>query len=403
MATVKFILRKDKKNERGLAPIYAQYIHKEAKGLIATHKKVEPKHWNKVQGKVKGIDASGINGSLDTIRGRIGKIANELDENDIEPTPFRVKDAYYKKQKDKLPEAELTRSIIFQWKDYLNSRRNTIKARTYSNQFNSIEALENWLNDEKTSQLRPEQFTFKHLTKWQNYLSKDHSPNTVAKRLKHLKAFLKYYQELGGQTGLNLVKIKYKETEGVKIYLTVEELKTFQNAEVKGRQEQIRDLFVLQCNTGLRISDLKRLDKNISGNRIVITTKKTGTNIEIPISPTIREILEKYSYQLPQIPEQKINLGIKDIYKICFPENKIQIRKGADFETFFKWELISSHDAIRTFITLSAEKGMTVSAISKITGKSIPVLLKHYLSQSQKVADQEMEKAWGVSPLKVAK
>jgi hypothetical protein len=30
-------------------------------------------------------------------------------------------------------------------------------------------------------------------------------------------------------------------------------------------------------------------------------------------------------------------------------------------------------------------------------------LLKHYLSQSQKVADQEMEKAWGVSPLKVAK
>ena len=78
------------------------------------------------------------------------------------------------------------------------------------------------------------------------------------------------------------------------------------------------------------------------------------------------------------------------------------MRQGNDFETVYKWELISTHDAIRTFITLSAERGMNVSSISKITGKTIPVLLKHYLSQSQKVADLEMEKAWGASPLRIA-
>ncbi|MCC6837804.1 MAG: phage integrase SAM-like domain-containing protein, partial [Bacteroidia bacterium] len=317
-------------------------------------------------------------------------------------------------------EAELTRSIIFQWWDFLNSRKNTIKALTYSNQRNSIEALEGWLKAEKIESLRPEQFTVKHLTKWQDHLNQVYSSNTVAKRLKHFKAFLRYYQELGGRTGLQLTKIKYRETEGVKIYLTEEELKTFQNAKVKGinsinvkrgakdetvyvNLEQVRDLFMLQCNTGLRISDLKRVDKNITGSRIAITTKKTGVNIEIPISPTIRAILEKYKYQLPAISEQKINDGIKAIYKICFPGNKIQIRKGNDFESVHKWKLISSHDGIRTFITISAERGMTVSAISKITGKTIPVLLKHYLSQSQKVADLEMEKAWGSSPLRIAK
>jgi hypothetical protein len=79
---------------------------------------------------------------------------------------------------------------------------------------------------------------------------------------------------------------------------------------------------------------------------------------------------------LPQVTEQKINDGIKAIYKICFPKNKIQVRLGNDFETVYKWELISTHDAIRTFITLSAERGMTVSAISKINGKFIPVLFK---------------------------
>lgn len=116
----------------------------------------------------------------------------------------------------------------------------------------------------------------------------------------------------------------------------------------------------------------------------------------------MRAILEKYKYQLPQVSEQKINDGIKAIYKMCFPKNSIHVRKGNEFETVFKWELISTHDAIRTFITLSAERGMTVSGISKITGKTIPVLIKHYLSQSQKVADKEMEMAWGSSPLRIA-
>ncbi|MBX2962163.1 MAG: phage integrase SAM-like domain-containing protein [Cyclobacteriaceae bacterium] len=421
MATVKFILRKDKKNASGLAPVYAQYIHLEGKTLFATGKKVEPKFWDKNQGKVKRHEeALSINSFLKSFARKIEKIADTLKDQDIEPIHSRVSTAYYEAQKAKLPETELTRSIIFQWKDYLNSRKNSIKALTYSNQRNSIEALEEWLKAEKLEGLRPEQFTLRHLTKWQDYLNKDHSGNTVAKRLKHFKAFLKYYQELGGHSPVKLTQIKYKETEGVKIYLTEEELEAFKDAPVKGinslkvqrsgktetvyvNLEHVRDLFVLQCNTGLRISDLKRLDKNIKGNRVAIENKKTGKKVEIPITPAIRAILEKYKYKLPEISEQKINDGIKEIYRICFPKNKIQVREGEGFKTVHTWTLISSHDAIRTFITLSAERGMSVSAISTITGKTIPVLLKHYLSQSQKFAEKEMEKAWGYSPLKIAR
>jgi integrase len=426
MATVKFIIRsKDREKRNEPALIFAQYTHRIGKDyssvLFSTGKKIEPKFWNKDKGRVKTHEkADSLNKFLNQFDSKLINVATDLQNKEIEPIPARVKDAFKEVEKAKLPEADLTRSIISQWRDYLNSRKNSVKALTHSNQRNSLEALESFLQAQKIESLRPESFTIKHLTKFQDYLNEKLASNTVAKRLKHFKAFLKYYQELVGQTGLNLAKIKYKETEGVKIYLTEEELEIFQDAPVKDitsvqvrrggkvetvyvNLEQVRDLFILQCNTGLRISDLKRVDQNIKGNKIVITTKKTGVNIEIPISPTVRAILEKYKYQLPQISEQKINDGIKAIYKICFPKNKIQVRKGNDFETIHKWELISTHDAIRTFITLSAERGMTVSAISKITGKTIPVLLKHYLSQSQKVADLEMEKAWGASPLRIAK
>lgn len=421
MATIKFILSLEKKNVNGEAPIFAQYKHLDGKTLFSTGKRIEPKYWDKVQGKVKRHEsASTLNKYLNKFSTRINDIVTNLQNKDIEPTHNRVKDVFIAEKLEKLPEAEFSRSIINQWTDYLNSRANSIKPQTSSNQRNSLEALQGWLKKERVESLRPEQFTLKHLTKYQDYLNECLASNTVAKRLKHLKAFLKYHQELGGKVGLNLNKIKYKETEGVKIYLTEEELESFYRASVSeinsikvfrgGKNETIyvnlghvQDMFILQCNTGLRISDLKRLDKNISRNKIVIKTKKTGIDIEIPINPTVREILEKYKYKLPQVTEQKFNDGIKAIYKICFPKNTLQVRKGNEFETIHNWELISSHDAIRTFITLSAERGVSVSSISKITGKSIPVLLKHYLSQSQKVAEKEMEKAWGSSPLRIAK
>lgn len=417
------IFDEKKRNEPAL--IFAQYTHRIGKDyssvLFSTGKKIEPKYWNEEKGRVKTHEkADSINRFLNRFDSKLSNVATDLQNKEIEPIPVKVKEAFKENEKARLPEVELTRSILHQWRDYLDSRKHSVKALTHSNQRNSLEALEVFLKEQKIESLRPESFTLKHLTKWQDFLNSKHASNTVAKRLKHFKAFLKYFQELGGQPGLSLNKIKYRETEGVKIYLSEEEFEIFQDAPVKDitsvkvmrggkfetvyvNLEQVRDLFVLQCNTGLRISDLKRVDKNIKGNKIVITTKKTGAKIEIPISPAVRAILEKYNYQLPQISEQKINDGIKAIYKICFPENTIQIRKGNDFETFHKWELISTHDAIRTFITLSAERGMNVSAISKITGKSIPVLLKHYLSQSQKAAEKEMEKAWGTSPLRIAK
>src|SRR5690606_16916247 len=118
--------------------------------------------------------------------------------------------------------------------------------------------------------------------------------------------------------------------------------------------------------------------------------------IEIPIPPQVRKILEKYDYELPRISEQKYRQGIKRIYKNLFPDDMIQIKDGNKYKTVPVHEEISSHDAVRTFITLSAERGMSVNSIAKITGKTVKVLLENYLVESQKIAEQEMEKAWGI-------
>ena len=167
MATVKFIQRTDKKNVLGEAPIYAQYKHLDGKVLFSTGKKIEPRYWNKSQGKVKKHDdATTLNSYLNSFGRKILKFATELQDEDTIPTHDRVDDAYHKALIDKLPEAHLTKSIIYQWKDYLKSKQNTVKPLTLSNQTNSLEALETFLREEKCETLRPEAFTIRHLMKW---------------------------------------------------------------------------------------------------------------------------------------------------------------------------------------------------------------------------------------------
>lgn len=409
MATVKFILRTDKVKGKEKAPVYAQYKHGDSKILIATGKKLESKHWDKTNGKAKlHENAATFNQYFNSLENRILKIATELQEKEVSPLAKRVKDQFEKDRVKNLPEADLVRSISYLWNDQLQTRKPSIATRTYQSESNSLAALKEFLTVSKKEGITPESFSLRDLHQWEKTMREaKKAPNTVAKRLKHFKAFLKYYSKLGGNLGFELSELTPKEKPGAKISLTETELITLQNHPLSGRQAEIRDLFVLQCNTGLRISDLKRVDQNLHGNKIKITAQKTGTEIQIPISPTIRQILERYNYTLPQVPDQKINEKIKTIFKDACEaaelESKIQVRDGKSFKTIFKWEALTSHDSIRTFITLSAERGMSVPSIAKITGKTVAVLLKHYLNNSQVIADNEFEKAWGSSPLRIAK
>jgi hypothetical protein len=313
---------------------------------------------------------------------------------------------------------ELPKTIIQLWSEWLDSLAGTVEPRSYQSYRSSLQTsvadakkkkkranFNNFLSDKKWLDILPANFTITHYNLYVGYLRANSKPNTTAKRLKHFKAAMQHIQDdLKIPIGFDLNKIKYRETAGLKLSLTEDELQAYIDANtLPSHLVKVRDLAVIQCATGLRLSDRGRIDKNLRGSKIKIEAKKTRGDIEIPITPAVRQILEKYNYELPTISEQNYRSGIKAIHKKLFPNQVIQVREGSDFRTVPVHEEISSHDMVRTFVTLSAERGMPIPSIAKITGKSIATLLKSYLVESQKVADKEMEKAWGSSPLKIAK
>lgn len=378
--------------------------------VYSTGERIPPAHWSNGKPK-KGNEALQI---------RLNQISSQAADYIRLNRSSLTKDGL-KNHLDKLRPQEIkpqpkvkTNTMVLLWAGYLDTIKDTVEPRTFNSYSNSFTTsrekrkgknFHEFLKAKGWEEIEPDKFTLTHYNLYHGYLKTNVKPNTAAKRLKHFKQFLSYLADgMGIKIGFDHTKITFKETSGLKISLSEDELQAYIDAkDLPQHLFKVRDLAVLQCSTGLRISDRKRIDKNIRGSKIVIEAQKTRSGIEIPITPQVREILERYNYELPQISEQNYRQGIKDIHKKLFPEHKVQVREGNTYKDVFVWEEISSHDMVRTFISLSAERGMPINAIAKITGKSVATLLKNYLVESQKVADKEMEKAWGAAPLKVAR
>jgi site-specific recombinase XerD len=260
------------------------------------------------------------------------------------------------KEEKKAETGNAPETMLALWKELLNSIEGTVEPQTFKIYRNSCECFQAFLGFNKWQNITPEKFTIIHFNKYHSYLKEKYKPNTVAKRLKHFKSCLTHITEdLKLPLGFNLNKVTYKETAGLKLSLSEDELQAYIDADLPEHLLKVRDLAVLQCATGLRVSDRRRIDKNLRVNKIVIEAKKTRAGIEIPITPAIRAILEKYNYELPNISEQKYREGIKAIHKKLFPDQTVQVREGNEFKDVFVHEEISTHDMVRTFITLSAD------------------------------------------------
>lgn len=230
------------------------------------------------------------------------------------------------------------------------------------------------------------------------------SANSISKIKKHFKSFLRWHVNRGGLLGFNINLIEYSESPGVKIALSETELTKIAQEQFIGRLNLVRDLMVLQALTGVRISDLQRLCDNLNEDKTAfkIKVRKTGKYVLVPVLPLAKEVLIRREYKFPYIPEQTYREGIKAIYKKLYPKKTIEIGVGDNMKKVFVHEEISSHDMVRTFVNIAAQKGISIPTIAVLTGKSIQVITKHYLNEDKDHAAQELLEKFDLSPLRIA-
>lgn len=219
---------------------------------------------------------------------------------------------------------------------------------------------------------------------------------TIKKRMDVLVGFAEYLKELKllAVDGVDALKrfrrVEVTVIQGAKETLTIPEVHKLYNYHFENKKlEQIRDVFVFLCFTGIRFQDLVEFDKKFIKNNVYIKkASKTGIDYIIPLSEIVQEILVKYKYQLPVISNVKSNLYIKEALEATglFDDYTEQIDKTTG-KYKQRFDAITMHKGRDTFITNLVDT-VPLNEIMKYTGHKKLSTLQGYIDKKRNVSKE---------------
>ena len=359
--------------------------------------------------------ASEINAALLGYYTELQEIFKRFEVAEIMPSPAKVKEAFNNRhgqnEKTELASADTSNvpsNFYEAFDDFVRvcGRQNDWTHST----FEKFGAVKNHLKNFR-SELSFEFFDEEGLTEYVQYLRevREMRNSTIGKQLSFLKWFLRwsFKQGMHSNNAYDTFKPKLKDTQKKIIFLTWEELnrlREFKIPPTKQAIERVRDVFLFQCFTGLRYSDVFNLRRSdIKGDHIEVTTVKTSDSLVIELNKHSKAILEKYQdvvfehdKALPVITNQKMNEYLKELAELAGINEPIRqtYYKGNERidEVTPKYALLGTHTGRRTFICNALALGIPPQVVMKWTGHSDYKAMKPYIDIADDIKANAMSK-----------
>ena len=359
--------------------------------------------------------ASEINVALLGYYTELQEIFKRFEVAEIVPSPAEVKEAfnnrYGQNEKIELASADTSNvpsNFYEAFDDFVRvcGRQNDWTHST----FEKFAAVKNHLKNFR-SELSFDFFDEEGLTEYVQYLRevREMRNSTIGKQLSFLKWFLRwsFKQGMHSNNAYDTFKPKFKDAQKKIIFLTWEELnrlREFKIPPTKQALERVRDVFLFQCFTGLRYSDVFNLRKSdIKGDHIEVTTVKTSDSLSIELNDHSRAILEKYKdvefendKALPVITNQKMNDYLKELAELAEINEPVRqtYYKGNERidEVTPKYALLGTHAGRRTFICNALALGIPPQVVMKWTGHSDYKAMKPYIDIADDIKANAMSK-----------
>lgn len=260
--------------------------------------------------------------------------------------------------------------------------------------------------------IRPDKITIEHMYKLKDwYIKNEYRNRTINKQVTMLKGFLKWLNTKEGYqvpaTVLNF-ETNLKVLPKTVTFLHYDELLNFAHFQFEedksGRLDRARDFWCFMAFTSLRVSDLQQLKVvHIQDNRIEMFAKKTGEHLIIPLTEEAQRILNKYKglstadgYVFNVQSSQKLNDAVKDAAKAAGLDRIITevyyIGTERKEESHKFCDIISNHDARRTFVSCSLAMEIPAETVMKCTGHKSYNTMKPYIETATETTVLEMER-----------
>ena len=357
--------------------------------------------------------ASEINTSLLGYYTEIQSIFKRFEVEDVMPTLEQIKEAFNALHKpvseEPKPKKEALPCDFFQvFDDFVEDcgRQNDWTNSTYE----KFAAVKNHLTNFRDG-LTFEFFDERGLNDYVGYLRdvKEMRNTTIGKQLSFLKWFLRWAFKKGvhQNNAYDNYKPKLKSTQKKIIFLTWDELNRLREFKIPSNKqalERVRDVFLFQCFTGLRYSDVFNLRRSdIKGDHIEVTTVKTSDSLIIELNNHSKAILDKYKEVpfendkvLPVITNQKMNDYLKELAELAGIDEPIRqtYYKGNERidDVTPKYALLGTHAGRRTFICNALALGIPPQVVMKWTGHSDYKAMKPYIDIADDIKANAMSK-----------
>ena len=355
--------------------------------------------------------ASEINASLLGYYTEVQEIFKKFEVEEIMPTPEQIKEAFNALHKpiEEVKQRKSTPNAFYKaFDEFVRDcgRQNDWTDSTYE----KFAAVKNHLMNFRT-ELTFDFFDEKGLNDYVTYLRdvREMRNSTIGKQLSFLKWFLRWAFKKGlhQNNAYDSYKPKLKSTQKKIIFLTWEELNKLREFEIpaaKQALDRVRDVFLFQCFTGLRYSDVFNLRRSdIKGDHIEVTTVKTSDSLIIELNKHSKAILDKYKdvafeddKVLPVITNQKMNDYLKELAELAGIDEPVRqtYYRGNERidEVTPKYALLGTHAGRRTFICNALALGIPPQVVMKWTGHSDYKAMKPYIDIADDIKANAMSK-----------
>lgn len=391
--SVLFFIRRTRLNKHGEAPVEMRITINGTRIDSALKRSVPPQYWNTAKGQAmpKTRECKELNAYMDTVKLRLMTLQREMELDGEHITPKSLLNKFlgvanekpqytilgvFREHNDKcakLSGIDMSAATVERYETSYKHTAEFIK-QTYHVDDMDINSVDH-----------------RFITDYEFYLKTERacSHNTATKYLKNFKKITRIALANEYMAKDPFVNIKFRHNEVDRDFLEDHELKRIIDKKFSiERLEQVKDLFLVLCFTGLAFSDLKGLrDEHIFTDNngakwIRKKRQKTKNMCNIPLLEIPLTIFEKYKDHpcrvkgelMPVASNQKVNAYIKEIMDIC------GIQKA-----------ISSHTGRHTFsTTVALANGVSIESIAKMLGHSNTNMTRHYAKVLDRTIMNEM-------------
>jgi len=386
--SILFILPKGKVRRDNKIVIKCRVTYDKNRKEFSTGIFINPDYWDGKSQEVKNSNESNIvNSQLNLIKTKINQVFLYLQVND---TKFTVEDIL-RKYKGEPTKKEF--GIVEVYNNYLLRIEKLIgkdiQLVTYNKYIESLRHLKAFLKSKyKEKDILVLELKYPFITEYEYFLKTEQNLqlSTLNKAIQRFRKVISFAISQGYLDRDPFYAYKAKRLKKEVVFLNSNQLKALEckNFEIV-RLQQIKDMFVFCCYTGLGFKEMMGLKysniiERFDGNEwLSVKRNKTSRVYYVPILPIAKVLIKKYQneteYVFPRMSNPKFNAYLKEIANVV----GIQLN-------------LTHHIARKTFATtVLLYNDVPMEVVSELLGHSkLSTTQEHYAKVVQKKVSEQM-------------